>query len=82
MAESFLEEQLERIRQMSKRMAEARSRSSELEDEMARDRKAIRQDPIQEVRDLRYDPGISHDDSEPEPPGRPTTRESPRRRRR
>jgi hypothetical protein len=82
MAESFLEEQLERIRRMSEQMERARRRAAELGNEIARDRKAIRYDPIQEVRDLTYEPGQSHDDAEPEPPHRPTASDSIRRRRR
>lgn len=81
MAESFLEEQLRRIRQMSERVARARDRAAELTKELARDREARHQGPLEEVRDFRYESGIS-DDSEPASPRRSIASDAPRRRRR
>ena len=53
MAESFLEEQLRRIKEMSEQMSRASDSAAELSNEMARERDTNRQDPLQEVRDLR-----------------------------
>jgi hypothetical protein len=53
MAEWFLEEQLKRMKEMSEQMSRATTRAAELSSEMARDREAIKQGPLQEVRDLR-----------------------------
>jgi len=54
MAESFLEEQLKRIREMTEQMSRAAHRAAELNDELARNREAIRQGPLTEVRDFRH----------------------------
>ena len=57
MADSFLEEQLKRIREMSERMSQATHHAAELNHELARNREAGRQGPLDEVRDLRtYSP--------------------------
>ena len=57
MADSFLEAQLKRIREMSERMSQATSHAAELNHELARNREAGRQGPLNEVRDLRtYSP--------------------------
>jgi len=53
MAEWFLEEQLKRMKEMSEQMSRATNKAAELPHEMARDRDMQRQDPLQEVRDLR-----------------------------
>jgi hypothetical protein len=53
MAESFLEEQLKRIRGMTEQMTRARNEAAELTDEFARSRKSGRQDPLHDVKDLR-----------------------------
>ena len=82
MADVFLEKQLERLREMSERMTQARERAAELAKEIDRDRKAIPQSPLQEVRDFRYHPGMRGEQAEPESPRRSTASESPRRRRR
>ena len=50
MAESFLEEQLKRIKKMSEQMSRV---TTELSNELARDREKCHQGPIDEVRDLR-----------------------------
>jgi hypothetical protein len=55
MAESFLEEQLRRIKAMSERMSRVSNSAAELSSELARDRESSRQDPL-EVRDLRTYP--------------------------
>ena len=44
MAESFLEEQLKRIREMTEQMSRVRNRAAELEAELARDRE-LRHEP-------------------------------------
>ena len=57
MAESFLEDQLRRIREMTERMSRATDHAAELNDELARHREAIRRSPLNEVRDFRpYSP--------------------------
>jgi len=57
MADSFLEDQLKRIREMSERMSQATRHAAELNHELARNREAGRQGPLNEVRDLRtYSP--------------------------
>jgi hypothetical protein len=81
MAESFLKEQLERIRKMTERMSALESSAAELSDVMAHDRAAMRQGPLDEVRDYRV---YSHREEENETPAprRAEGRDSPRRRRR
>ena len=59
MADSFLEDQLKRIREMSERMSQATNHAAELSHELARNREAGRQGPLNEVRDLRtYSPTL------------------------
>jgi hypothetical protein len=53
MTESFLEEQLRRIREMSERMSRVRNHAAEISEELARDFAAIRRDPLHAVRDFR-----------------------------
>jgi hypothetical protein len=53
MAESFLREQLERIRALTERMTAVQNRVAELSDEIAHDREAMHQGPLHEVRDYR-----------------------------
>jgi hypothetical protein len=53
MAESFLEDQLKRIREMTERMSRATHHAAELNDELTRNREACRQGPLNEVRDFR-----------------------------
>jgi len=53
MAESFLEEQLKRMKDMSEQMSHL---TTELSNELERDRESRRQGPIDEVRDLRTYP--------------------------
>src|SRR5260370_845898 len=53
MAESFLEEQLKRMKDMSEQMSRV---TTELSNELARDRESRRQGPSDEVRDLRTYP--------------------------
>ena len=57
MADSFLEDQLKRIREMTERMSQATNHAAELNHELARNREVGRQGPLNEVRDLRtYSP--------------------------
>jgi hypothetical protein len=54
MAETFLEEQLKRIRQMSEQMSRARDYAAEVSNEVARERESMfRHHPLHEVRDYR-----------------------------
>jgi hypothetical protein len=84
MAESFLEEQLKRIREMGEQMSRAASRAAEVSNELARNRES--QGPLDEVRDLRtytsrHESREPSDDAHADPARRHTTRESSRRRR-
>ena len=54
MAETFLEDQLRRIREMTERMSRVSNYAAELNDELERNREASRQGPLNEVRDLRH----------------------------
>ena len=67
MAESFLEEQLKRIRELNERMTRVRNDAAQVTDELARSRQAGRQDqdPLSDVRDLRK---YSYPDRETERP--------------
>jgi hypothetical protein len=80
MAESFLKEQLERIRKLTERMSAVQSHAAELSDAMAHDRAAMRQTPLHEVRDYRTYSGS--ETYQPAEPRRSVARESTRRRRR
>jgi hypothetical protein len=53
MAESFLKEQLERIRKLTERISKLENSAAELSDAMAHDREALKQGPLHEVRDFR-----------------------------
>jgi hypothetical protein len=63
MAETFLEEQLKRIREMSDWMTRARDHAAEVSAELARDRELIRKSPLDEVRDFRSHSSIENDRS-------------------
>jgi len=78
MAESFLLEQLERIRKLTERMTALQKRAAELSEAMAHDREALRYSPLHEVRD--YRPYSSARDTDA--PRLTVARESSRRRRR
>jgi len=86
MAESFLKEQLERIRKMTERMKALETNAAELSDAMAQDRAAMRQGPLHEVRDYRLYSGEkvsgAADESKGAPDRRSEVRDSSRRRRR
>jgi hypothetical protein len=56
MSEPFLEEQLKRIRQMSARIGEARSRQQELSKEIEREREQRHSGPLENVHDFRARP--------------------------
>jgi len=77
MAESFLKEQLERIRKLTDRMSTLQSHARELSEAMAHDREALRQSPLHEVRDYRLYP-----DTDIRGSRRSENRDSSRRRRR
>lgn len=70
---SFLEEQIKRIKELSEQMSRLESRSASMSECMARDRDALRQGPLHDVRDLRsFAPGeprsaVAHDRSAAEP---------------
>ena len=53
MAESFLREQLERIKRLTERISAVEGQSERLADEMAHDREAMHHGPLQDVRDYR-----------------------------
>ena len=78
MAESFLKEQLERIRKLTERMSVLQSHAAELSDVMAHDRESLRHSPLHAVRDYRP---YSVPDYEPQPRSS-VARDSSRRRRR
>ena len=80
MAETFLEEHLKRIREMSERMTRVRSRAAEVSAEAERDRAPIRHSPLHQVRDLRSPSSIeidrpaSGEDQRARPAGRASRR--------
>jgi hypothetical protein len=80
MDESFLKEQLERIRRLTERMSALQSHAAELSDAMAHDREAMRHTPLHAVRDYRTYSGS--ETYRPAEPRRTVARESTRRRRR
>jgi len=53
MDESFLLEQLIKMREMSERMSEVRTRAAELSVQIERNRDLMRQNPLLDVRDFR-----------------------------
>lgn len=53
MAESFLEEQLQRIKALTERMRQVQNRAAELTRELAREREMHHHSPLQDIRDLR-----------------------------
>ena len=53
MAESFLKEQVERIKKLTERMSAVEGRSQQLADEMAHYREAMHHSPLHDVRDYR-----------------------------
>jgi hypothetical protein len=80
MDESFLKEQLERIRRLTERMSAVQRRAAEFSDAMAHDRDAMHHTPLHEVRDYRTYSGS--ETYQPAEPRRSVARESTRRRRR
>ena len=76
MAESFLEEQLKRIRALSERMSQVRSEAAAIAQARARDRELANRDPLTAVRDYRPYPG-----NDAESPRRSTSRDASSRRR-
>jgi hypothetical protein len=64
MAESFLEAQLKRIRDMTERMNRAHKDVHDVSNELTRERTVGRYDPLCNVRDLRvYSSEPSHEDA-------------------
>src|SRR5262249_19320869 len=53
MAESFLKEQLERIKKLTERISAVEGQRERLADEIAHDREAMHRTPLHEVRDYR-----------------------------
>ena len=85
MAESFLKEQLERIRKLTEQLTAVESNASELSHAMADDRAALRQGPLHQVRDYRLCAEATHgrdDANDRSRSRRSDIRDSPRRRRR
>jgi len=78
MAESFLKEQLERIRRLTERMTALQNHATELSEAMMHDREALHQSPLHEVRDYRTYSGTN----EAAESRRSVARASSRRRRR
>ena len=62
MSQSFLKDQLKRIREMTEQMARVHDDATELSRELGRDRDAAHGDPLAEVRDFRvYSPNSDAD---------------------
>ncbi len=72
MGDSFLEEQVRRIRQLTERMTQVTNRSH-VEAEIARERESVGHGPLHSVRDMRVVDSV---------PRRSAAADSPRRRRR
>jgi hypothetical protein len=76
MDESFLMEQLIKMREMSERMSKARTRVVELSEQLARERDRLRRNPLFDVRDFRTDQPYAPLETPPaeSAPRRPSTR--------
>jgi hypothetical protein len=80
--DGFLEEQLKRIQELTRRVARLENRSAELSQEIERDRRNVPHGPLDEVRDLRTYSGsdsrvrATSDDARPR--RRRTARRNPR----
>jgi hypothetical protein len=77
MAESFLEEQLARIKRLTEKMTQAQNSAADLSNELERGRYLTRQTPLHDVRDYRLYAANDEEVSE-----RHTANDAPRRRRR
>jgi hypothetical protein len=77
MAESFLEEQLARIKRLTEKMTQAQNSAADLSNELERGRHLARQTPLHDVRDYRLYAANDEEVSE-----RHTANDAPRRRRR
>jgi len=77
MAESFLEEQLARIKRLTEKMTQAQNSAADLSNELERGRYLARQTPLHDVRDYRLYAANDEEVSE-----RHTASDAPRRRRR
>ena len=80
MAESFLVEQLNRIRAMAERMSQARESVQDVSEQIMRDRGLMWAHPLYQVRDLRIEQ--SFDPLDAPPSHTASSRSSSRRRRR
>jgi len=80
MAESFLVEQLNRIRAMAERMSQARESVQDVSEQILRDLELMRPHPLYQVRDLRT--AQSYDPLDAPPSRFATSRSGSRRRRR
>jgi len=66
MSQSFLKEQLKRLREMTEQMARVHDHATELSHELERDRDAAtHHDPLAEVRDFRSYSSPNYDESSP-----------------
>ena len=74
--DAFLEEQLKRIQELTRRMSSFERRSAELSGELERDRQSFRQSPLHDVRDFRTYSSIQREQP------RATAEDRPRRTRR
>jgi hypothetical protein len=77
MAESFLEEQLARLKRLTEKMTQAQNSAADLSNELERGRYLVRQTPLHDVRDYRLYTADGDHVSE-----RHTATDAPRRRRR
>jgi hypothetical protein len=86
MDDSFLEEQLERMRRLTERMSQVHSHVAEYSELISRDRDALHSGPLQRVRDLRtyqtYDYEIHRPHTRSAERPRMLARDASRRRRR
>jgi len=80
MDESFLLEQLIRIREMSERVSNARRRAAEVSEQITRERELMRKHPLYQVKDFRT--SQTYDPLESPPQDSSSARASSRRRRR
>ncbi len=78
--DAFLEEQLRRLRELTRQITSAERRAAELSDEIERERRNLRRSPWHEVRDLRTYSGTSERSTARDE--RPARRHRTRRRRR
>jgi hypothetical protein len=61
MAESFLEEQVRRIKRLTERMSRVQTEAAKLTDELTRHRELIAHSPLDQVRDFRPHDSYMHE---------------------